>query len=37
LSDFGASAPAPKLYEHFGLTAANVAAAARLAIAAAKS
>ena len=32
LSDFGASAPAPKLYEHFGVTAANVAAAARDAI-----
>ncbi len=32
LSDFGASAPAPKLYEHFGVTAANVATAARDAI-----
>ena len=29
LSDFGASAPAPKLYEHFGLTADAVAEAAR--------
>ena len=29
LSDFGASAPAPKLYEHFGVTAAAAAAAAR--------
>ncbi len=37
LSDFGASAPAPKLYEHFGLTAANVASVARDAIKSAKS
>ena len=29
LSDFGASAPAPKLYAHFGVTADAVAAAAR--------
>ncbi len=29
LSDFGASAPAPKLFEHFGLTAAKIADAAR--------
>ena len=29
LSDFGASAPAPKLFEHFGLTASRVAEAAR--------
>jgi len=29
LSDFGASAPAPKLFEHFGMTAANVAATAK--------
>ena len=29
LSDFGASAPAPKLYEHFGVTADAVAEAAR--------
>ena len=29
LSDFGASAPAPKLFEHFGVTAARVAEAAR--------
>jgi transketolase len=29
LSDFGASAPAPQLYEHFGVTAAKVAEAAR--------
>ncbi len=32
LSDFGASAPAAKLFEHFGLTAAKVVAAARDAI-----
>ena len=29
MAGFGASAPAPKLYEYFGITAANVAAAAR--------
>ncbi len=29
MTGFGASAPAPKLYEHFGITAGNVAAAAR--------
>ncbi len=29
MSDFGASAPAPQLYEHFGITAAKVADAAR--------
>ena len=29
LSDFGASAPAPKVYEHFGLTAERIAAEAR--------
>jgi len=29
LSDFGASAPAPRLFEHFGITAAKVADAAR--------
>jgi transketolase len=29
LSDFGASAPGPKVFEHFGLTAAKVAEAAR--------
>jgi transketolase len=29
MSDFGASAPAPKLFEHFGITPAAVAAAAR--------
>jgi transketolase len=29
LSDFGASAPGPKVFEHFGLTAAKVADAAR--------
>jgi transketolase len=34
MSSFGASAPAPKLYEHFGITAAKVVAAARDAIAA---
>ncbi|MGL4395493.1 MAG: transketolase [Hyphomicrobium sp.] len=33
LSDFGASAPAPKLFAHFGLTATHVAAAAEDAIA----
>ena len=32
LSDFGASAPAPKLFQHFGLTAAGVVDAARDAI-----
>jgi len=37
LSDFGASAPAGKLFAHFGLTADNVAAAARKVIAAAKA
>ena len=30
MSDFGASAPAPQLYEHFGITAAKVAEAARI-------
>ena len=29
LSDFGASAPAPRLYEHFGLTPAAVVEAAK--------
>ena len=29
LSDFGASAPAPRLFEHFGLTPARIAAVAR--------
>jgi transketolase len=29
LSDFGASAPGPKVYEHFGLTAERIAAEAR--------
>jgi transketolase len=29
LSDFGASAPAPKVYEHFGVTTANVVETAR--------
>ncbi|RPI35154.1 MAG: transketolase, partial [Hyphomicrobiaceae bacterium] len=29
LSDFGASAPGPKVYEHFGLTAEGIAAKAR--------
>ena len=29
MNGFGASAPAPTLYEHFGITAAAVAAAAR--------
>ena len=33
LSDFGASAPAPKLFEHFGLTAAKVAETARALVA----
>jgi transketolase len=33
LSDFGASAPAAKLYEHFGLTPSRVAATARTTIA----
>jgi transketolase len=37
LSDFGASAPAPKLFAHFGLTAANVAQKAKSAIAMANS
>jgi transketolase len=32
LSDFGASAPAPKLFEHFGITATKIAEAARAAI-----
>ena len=32
LSDFGASAPAPKLFAHFGLTAENVAAKAKAAV-----
>jgi transketolase len=30
MAGFGASAPAPQLYEHFGITPANVAAAARV-------
>ena len=29
MQGFGASAPAPKLYEHFGITSAKVAEAAR--------
>jgi transketolase len=29
MNSFGASAPAGKLYEHFGITAANIAAAAK--------
>jgi transketolase len=29
MSSFGASAPAPKLFEHFGITATHVAEAAR--------
>ena len=29
MSTFGASAPAPKLYEHFAITPAQVAAAAK--------
>ena len=29
MSDFGASAPAPKLYEHFGITPAKVVEAAK--------
>ena len=33
MSSFGASAPAPALYKHFGITAENVAAAAKQAIA----
>jgi transketolase len=33
LHDFGASAPAPKLFEHFGLTADKVAATARALVA----
>jgi transketolase len=33
MTSFGASAPAPKLYEHFGITSAAVAAAARAALA----
>lgn len=37
LSDFGASAPAPKLFAHFGLTPAHVAQEAKAAIATAKS
>jgi transketolase len=37
LSGFGASAPAGKLFAHFGLTADNVAAAARKVIATAKA
>ena len=37
LSDFGASAPAAKLFAHFGLTADNVASVARATIASAKS
>ncbi len=32
LSDFGASAPGPKVFEHFGLTAGKVAEAARAAV-----
>lgn len=32
LSDFGASAPGPKVFEHFGITAANVVLAAKAAI-----
>ncbi len=31
LSDFGVSAPGPKVFEHFGLTAAKIADAARAA------
>jgi transketolase len=34
MSSFGASAPADKLYKHFGITAANIAAAAKQSIAA---
>jgi transketolase len=37
LSDFGASAPAGKLFQHFGLTAAHVVAAAKRSIDLAKS
>ncbi len=37
LSDFGASAPAPKLFQHFGITSERVAEAAREVIAAAKT
>lgn len=37
LSGFGASAPAPKLFAHFGLTAANVAQQAKSAIATANA
>jgi transketolase len=33
MTSFGATAPAPKLYEHFGITSAAVAAAARAALA----
>jgi transketolase len=33
LSDFGASAPAPQLFEHFGLTAARIAETARTLVA----
>ena len=29
MSGFGASAPAPKLYEHFGITAGHIVAAAK--------
>jgi transketolase len=36
MSSFGASAPAKKLYEHFGITAAKAAAAARDVIKSAK-
>ncbi|AHB48831.1 transketolase [Hyphomicrobium nitrativorans NL23] len=36
LSDFGASAPAPKLFQHFGVTSGRVAEAARNVAAAAK-
>ena len=34
LSDFGVSAPGPKVFEHFGLTAAKVADTARAAVSA---
>jgi transketolase len=37
MAGFGASAPAPKLYEHFGITAAKIVEAARDAIKTAKS
>ena len=33
MTSFGASAPAPRLYEHFGITAAALADAARTVIA----